>query len=111
MDVNSSKFVGGDGLPVLLWRFGEPVRAISSAPLGGGIGVRHWMINAQVPSSYNRRDPVRQPRALAASRGLTGRGVGMLTAADVERCAITTDGGVSAAATVGLGLPILASAP
>jgi adenosylcobinamide amidohydrolase len=35
----------------------------------------------------------------------------MLTAANVERCASAVDDGVSASATVGLGLPILAAAP
>ncbi|MCA1657528.1 MAG: adenosylcobinamide amidohydrolase, partial [Actinobacteria bacterium] len=35
-------------LPVLVWRLPRPVRAIASAPHGGGLGVRRWVVNAQV---------------------------------------------------------------
>jgi adenosylcobinamide amidohydrolase len=95
----------------LLWRFGEPVRAISSAPHGGGLGVRRWVVNAQVPPAYARRDPDHHLAKLGVSLGLPGRGVGMLTAADVAAHTVITDGGVEALATTGLGHPILAAAP
>jgi adenosylcobinamide amidohydrolase len=87
------------------------LRAIASAPHGGGIGIRRWAVNAQVPVSHGRRDPDNQLRQLAISLGLPGRGVGMLTAADVRRPVEATDGGVEVCATVGLGHPILAAAP
>ena len=48
---------GSQQLPVLLWRFSHPMRAIASSPHGGGLGVRRWVVNAQVPPSYARRDP------------------------------------------------------
>ena len=48
---------------------------------------------------------------MAVSLGLPGRGVGMLTAADVRAFSTAEDGGVSATATVGLGHPVLAAAP
>jgi adenosylcobinamide amidohydrolase len=101
----------GHDLATLVWRFPSPLRAIASAPHGGGIGLRRWAVNAQVPVSHGRRDPDNQLRQLAISLGLPGRGVGMLTAADVRRPVGATDGGVEVCATVGLGHPILAAAP
>jgi adenosylcobinamide amidohydrolase len=83
---------------------------VSSAPYGGGLGVRRWVINAQVPSSYGRRDPAHHLGKLAVSLGLAGKGTGMLTAADVRAFSTAEDGGASVTATVGLGLPILAAA-
>ncbi len=99
----------GRALPLLLWRFASPARVIASAPHGGGIGVRKWVINAQVPGSYARRDPDRHLAQLGVSLGLPGRGVGMLTAADVRALTTGVDGGVEVTATVGLGHPILAA--
>lgn len=98
-------------MPLLLWRFGAPVRAIASAPHGGGIGTRRWILNAQVPPAYARRDPHHHLGQLGISLGLPGRGVGMLTAAEVRDYAAAVDGGVEATATVGLGHPVLAAAP
>ena len=95
----------------LVWRFPAPLRAIASAPHGGGLGVRRWVVNAQVPMSHGRRDPDNHLRNLAVSLGLPGRGVGMLTAADVRRHVQAPDGGVEVCATVGLGHPTLAAAP
>ncbi len=73
------------GCALLVWRFPEPRLAVSSAPLGGGIGRRHWVINAQVPHSYARLDPEAHLVELAAGLGLEGPGVGMLTAVDVRK--------------------------
>ena len=106
-----SRREGGRALPVLVWRSAVPLRMVASAPHGGGLGTRRWVVNAQVPSSYGRRDPDHHLGKLAVSLGLAGRGVGMLTAVDVRRVALAADGGVEAAATVGLGLPTWAAAP
>ena len=106
-----SRHEGGRQLPVLVWRFDPAVRAIASTPHGGGLGTRRWVVNAQVPSSYGRRDPDVHLARLGVSLGLPGRGVGMLTAADVRAVATAADGGVGVAATVGLGQPIWAAAP
>lgn len=102
-----------DGLdiPLLVWRLPEPTLAISSAPLGGGIGVRHWIINATVPMSYRRDDPDAHLAELAAREGLDGPGIGLLTGVDVAEVVSAEDGGVRAWATVGLGKPIWAAAP
>lgn len=101
----------GDDLPLLLWRFAAPLRAIASSPHGGGLGVRRWVMNAQVPPSYARRDPDHHLGRLGISLGLPRRGVGMLTAADVRSYTSAVDQGVEVTATVGLGCPVLAAAP
>ena len=102
---------GGRGLPVLVWRGTRPLRMVASAPHGGGIGTRRWVVNAQVPASYGRRDPDHHLTKLGVSLGLPGRGVGMLTAADVRAVSSVTDSGVEVSATVGLGHPTWAAAP
>jgi len=81
----------GRDLATAVWRFPVPLRAVASAPHGGGIGIRRWVINAQVPPSYGRRDPDHHLQKLGVSLGLPGRGVGMLTAADVRQHVDTTD--------------------
>ncbi len=102
---------GGRALPVLVWRAAAPMRVVASAPHGGGIGARRWVMNAQVPASYGRRDPDHHLSKLGVSLGLPGRGVGMLTAADVRAVSSVTDSGVEVSATVGLGHPTWAAAP
>jgi adenosylcobinamide amidohydrolase len=97
-------------LAALVWRFDAPVRVISSAPFGGGIGVRSWVLNAQVPSSYRRTDLDAHISEIAAGLGLESEGTGMLTAADITAVQHASDGGVDAAVTVGLGQPTWAAA-
>ena len=106
-----SRREAGRALPVLVWRSPVPLRVAASAPHGGGLGSRRWLVNAQVPSSYGRRDPDHHLAKLAVSLGLAGRGVGMLTAADVRHVRHAYDSGVEVAATVGLGHPTWAAAP
>jgi adenosylcobinamide hydrolase len=101
----------GRVLPILSWRFAQPVLGVASGPLGGGLGPRDWVLNATVESSYARRDPDVHLRELAHGLGLNGRGVGMLTAVDVTSHVTREDGGVVADATVGLGHPAWAAAP
>jgi adenosylcobinamide hydrolase len=102
----------GDGSrPVLVWRFEEPMLAIASTPVGGGIGVRHWIVNAQVPREYDRTDLEAHVAAIGAELGCLGLGVGFLTAAAVGDVTVAADGGVAAYATVGLRHPTLAAAP
>jgi adenosylcobinamide hydrolase len=101
----------GRDLPVLVWRPAEPVLAISSGALGGGIGTRHWVVNATVPLAYDRPDPHVHLAELAADLGLDGTGTGLLTAVDVATAVTVRDGGVTVCATVGLSDPIWAAAP
>jgi adenosylcobinamide amidohydrolase len=97
--------------PVHVWRFAEPLRAISCAPYGGGLGERHWVLNASVHRDYDRLDPDAHIAALAEELGLAGPGAGMLTAVDVHTAVLAADGGVSVVATVGLGHLTRAAAP
>ncbi len=101
----------GRELPVVLLVLPRPALAISSAPHGGGIGMRRWVLNAQVAGSYLRHDPDEHLRKLAVGLGLAGRGIGMCTAADVRQLHTGEDGGVSVLATVGLGHACRAAAP
>lgn len=85
--------------------------AASTAPVGGGIGVRDWVMNVQVPIGYARRDIDAHVREVADALGLAGHGVGMLTAVDVDQVAICADEpAVRVEATVGLSSPVWAAA-
>lgn len=101
----------GRDIPLLIWRLAVPALAISSGPLGGGLGVRHWVVNATVPMSYRRDDPDVHLGELADRLDLRGPGVGLLTGVDVGQVVATDDAGVRVWATVGLGAPIWAAAP
>ncbi|MFF5053316.1 adenosylcobinamide amidohydrolase [Micromonospora sp. NPDC000663] len=107
----TSRTEDGRRVPLLVWRADVPLRAVSSGPLGGGIGLRRWVLNATVPMSYDRDDPAAHLAALAADLALDGPGVGLLTGVDVAEVVGRTDTGVRAWATVGLGIPVLAAAP
>ncbi len=96
--------------PMLVWRFAEPLLAISSAPLGGGIQHIEWVINAGVSSGYARTDPAVHLGELAAGENLHGTGVGMLTAASVESWTWSGTEHVWVATTVGIRSPTWAAA-
>ncbi|WP_435971236.1 adenosylcobinamide amidohydrolase [Streptomyces sp. Qhu_M48] len=97
--------------PLLVWAPGPGVRMVSSAVLGGGIGPREWVLNAQVPPGYDRLDPVAHLRDLATGAGLAGPGVGLMTAASVADRRQAVDGGARAVVTAGIGVRGWAAAP
>jgi adenosylcobinamide hydrolase len=100
------------GGAVLVWRCPRPWFAVSSAPLGGGFGERHWVINATVGTGYDRTDPDAHLTEIAGSLGLSGAGVGLLTAVDVREVVHRVDAGVVASVTTGIGgHPTWAAAP
>ncbi|MER0425716.1 adenosylcobinamide amidohydrolase [Streptomyces microflavus] len=101
----------GHHLHHLVWRLDPSLRVCSSAVLGGGIGPRAWILNAQVPGGYPRLDPDRHLAEIAAAEGLTGPGAGLMTAADVAAYTTGHDGGVTATVTTGLGVRGWAAAP
>jgi adenosylcobinamide amidohydrolase len=113
MDVTvESRDEGGAAWPVLVWRFGDAARTCSTGPHGGGLGLRSWAFNAQVPAGYAEPDPDAHAARIAAALGLTpSGGVGLLTAAPVARFVQAADDGVEVVATVGLGQPEWAAAP
>jgi adenosylcobinamide hydrolase len=100
---------GGALLPMLVWRFDEPRAVASTASIGGGLGRRDWVINAQVAIDYSRRDQEGHGAELARAVGVSGPGVVMLTATDVGRCHHAKDGDVLVDATVGLTHPTWAA--
>jgi adenosylcobinamide amidohydrolase len=97
------------GRPVLVWRLDPPRQAVATAPLGGGLGLRSWVLNAQVGTDYARTDPDAHLAEMAADLGLAGEGVGLLTAADLTPWA-AADSGVTVWATVGITEPAWAAA-
>jgi adenosylcobinamide hydrolase len=105
-------------LPFAVWTTTEPWLVLSSAPVGGGLGPRRWIINAQVRSGYARTDLDVHLAELALATGTRagsrlapGAGVGLLTAADVGAMASASDAGVWVDATVGVRVPTWAAAP
>ncbi|MFJ4601124.1 adenosylcobinamide amidohydrolase [Streptomyces griseoluteus] len=101
----------GERLHALLWSAGPGWRMISSAVLGGGIGERAWVLNAQVAHGYRRTDPDRHLAALSARAGVGGAGVGLMTAADVTAYAHADDGGAEAVVTAGITVRGWAASP
>ena len=97
--------------PVLVWRSPRPFLACSSASFGGGMALRSWIANVEVPKAYDRTDLGVHADELKAELQLTGDGVVLFTAAAVDKHAIAEDEGVVATATVGLSLPTWAAAP
>jgi adenosylcobinamide amidohydrolase len=98
-----------DRLAMALWRPGPGWTMISSGVLGGGLGPREWVLNAQVPGLYSRMDPAAHLAEIADGLGLDGPGVGLLTAAQVTDLVKAEDEGVRVAATVGLRVPTWAA--
>jgi adenosylcobinamide amidohydrolase len=95
---------------VLVWRLDPPRRSCASTAVGGGIGVRHWVLNAQVEDDAPDVDPVLRVSELAAALGCRGEGVGFLTAAPVAAWTAGRSGDVTAVATVGITHPAWAAA-
>jgi len=105
------RFDDGVAIPVLVWRLAVPELAICSGPLGGGIGLRGWALNATVPMDYGRADPDVHLARIAADLGLRGDGIGLMTGVDVRGHRRIREDGVDAVVTVGLGAPAWAAAP
>ena len=97
--------------PALVWRSPRPFLCISSAPFGGGMALRSWIVNAQVPKSYDRVDLADHAGELKTELELQGDGVMLLTAASVEDHVTVDDGDAVVTATVGLSIPTWAAAP
>ncbi|MFE6749749.1 adenosylcobinamide amidohydrolase [Kitasatospora purpeofusca] len=96
---------------LLVWRAGPGWRLLGSAVLGGGLGEREWVVNAQVRPGYSRMDPEQHLAELAAAEGLSGFGTGLMTAAPVDEFTWAGDSGATAVVTTGIGVPTWASAP
>ena len=101
----------GHDLPFVVWHLDPPRRVLSSGVLGGGSTTASWVLNATVARGYDRSDPDAHLADLAASIGLAGSGVAMMTAVDVGELVHHVDAGVHAWATVGVEQPQWAAAP
>ncbi len=93
----------------LCWRFAEPVAMLSSASVGGGLGVISWLLNVGVHKSYARMDLDVHAGEVAGSFDLDGHGATLLTAADVTRVQTRVEEDVRADATVGITSPTWAA--
>jgi adenosylcobinamide hydrolase len=100
----------GTQLAMALWRLRSAMLALSSAPHGGGWGMRHWILAAQVAHGYSRTDPAAHLAGLARGLDLDGPGIGMLTAVDVRGVRTCREDGVMVVATVGVTHPSWAAA-
>ncbi len=74
----------------LIIRFPQPRRVLSSAVLGGGLGLCEYILNHQLPSglpaeNWVFENPAVYLRTVARDLGLTGRGVGLMTAVPMDR--------------------------
>jgi len=100
---------GDTGAPVLVWQFERRCRSLASAPFGGGLGLRSWIVNAQVAKNYARTDLDAHLGELAAQLGVSGPGVGLLTAASVTDYTSALVDGVRVDSTVGISEPAWAA--
>jgi adenosylcobinamide hydrolase len=96
-------------LATRIWRLPRPLRCVSSAALGGGLGRRSWVLNATVPTDYSCDDPAGDLTELASAAGLSGDGVGLMTAVDVRSAVVVECDGVVVDATVGVRAPMWAA--
>lgn len=102
---------GPDHRYVLVRRFDEPVRALSSASVGGGFSEPDWVLNIRVPHDYSRTDLGEHAATIAARHDLLGTGIAMFTAVDVTREQRACVEGASVSATVGVTRPTWAADP
>lgn len=94
---------------MLVWRWPARVPALSSAPVGGGLGRIDWVLNIGVASDYERTDLAEHAGEVAAELDLDGAGVAMFTAVDLNRLVGVDCGGVLVDATVGISHPTWAA--
>ncbi len=90
---------------MLEWRWDEPMVAVSSAAVGGGIREIGWLVNIGVTSDYSRTDLDDHAAEVAAELEFVGPGVALFTAADVDQVFRAEHGGVVVDATVGVSHP------
>lgn len=97
---------------MLVWQFPEPVRALATTVLGGGLGERSWAFNAEVDEDYRHPDPAAHAARIAKELELgEDVGIGFLTAARVLDVVSVEDGSARCDATVGLSTPTWAAGP
>jgi len=100
-----------DGEAVVV-RARTPLRVVSSAAVGGGIGQARAVVNLHVPKNYQCADPEADVARFCRERGIAGPWVGLLTSAWTEKAELSIEAAhgitVLAVVTVGLGNPVAA---
>lgn len=90
----------------------HPLRVVSSAVVGGGLGSARAIVNLHVPRSFRSRTPETKLAEFARRRSVPAPYVGLLTAALTEKAEVASAaaGGLAACAivTVGLGNTVAA---
>lgn len=117
--IRSRPLIGGvrlRALPgVVVIDAATPLRALGSAPLGGGLRESRCIFNRQVSLDYDCERPDADLAAAARALGLPAGAIGLLTAADVARGAVCmrrrSAWTVAALATAGLGNASYAGQP
>ena len=94
---------------VLVWRFSQPVLALSSAPVGGGAAALDWLVNIGVTDGYDRTDLDTHAAEVVDLLGLRGTGAALLTATAVGGVCSAEEEGVRVDATVGVTRPTWAA--
>lgn len=89
-----------------------PLSVVSSAAVGGGMGVARAVVNLHVPKNYPCADPAADVARFCRARGIPEPWVGLLTSAWTEKAELVLEAarGMTALAvvTVGLGNPVAA---
>lgn len=101
----------GITLSTLVWRLLGERQCASTASIGGGLREVRWVVNAQVAKGYHRSDLEAHGAEIAATFGLSGPGVVMLTAVNVTSHHAVTHEDATATATVGISDPTWAADP
>lgn len=98
-----------DAIRPLVVDLGGERRVLSTAVLGGGLGLARSWLCVTVENDYARRDPAEDLAERASALGLPGPTVGMLTGVDVRRVERAVHGRARVHATVGVGRAVAAA--
>lgn len=96
---------------VQVWSLPAGTLALSSAAVGGGPSRPRWVLNTGVARDYRRTDLAAHVDELAHQVGLGGDGIGLFTAAKVDRMRRAWCQGVVVEVTAGLSKPTWAADP
>lgn len=90
----------------------SPLRVVSSAAVGGGMGEARAIVNLHVPKNYPCTDPGADVARFCRERGIPAPWVGLLTSAWTDKAEFSVEAAngiaVLAVVTVGLGNPVTA---
>ncbi len=83
--------------------------ALSSASVGGGLSKPTWIVNVRVPRGYDRVDIAAHVDEVTAQTGLSGIGIGLLTAANLDNFGSFSEQGIRVDVTAGISHPTWAA--